>query len=263
VIFYIIAAVVLFVAFTFVSYVHGAVEAGFEPLLPTKADRSGFSNSNFLYSFLPALLGTFLFLTCQPICVAFASLQPFAELSVPRGSLAEKSLLLSYPSMPPIVNTLMALGNRHYKLAFISFVSLLSIALPVLAGGTFTAQFFPDKQKILITANMPSYYALTVILAIYAFSFFVVFPTRKRYLPHAIRTIADMTSFVYQSRLLRDAAFRFPRSKADLVTRLVTDPPGEKGRPRYAFGIFVGRDGMEHLGIDRLRRSDSVMIVTP
>jgi hypothetical protein len=30
----------------------------------------------------------------------------------------------------------------------------------------------------------------------------------------------------------------------------VTDP----GKIRYGFGIHVGRDGLEHLGIDRVRR---------
>ena len=33
---------------------------------------------------------------------------------------------------------------------------------------------------------------------------------------------------------------------------------------RYAFGIFVGRDGKEHLGIDRLQRPGSrEMLVVP
>jgi hypothetical protein len=262
VILFIIAAIVLFLAFTIVSYVHRAVEDGFEPLLPTKADRSSFSSSNFLYSFLPSLLGMILFLAYQPFALAFATLQPFANLSSPTGTSAEQSLLLSYPSLPPIFITVAAMLNKHYKLAYLSFIALISCAIPILAGGTFTAQFFPSAQKILISANMPSFYALTIFLALYALSFPFIFPTRKRYLPHPIRTIADYISFVYASPLLKDIAFREPRSKADLVTRLVTDPPGEKGTPKYAFGVFAGRDGVEHLGVDRLQRPGSMMIVT-
>jgi hypothetical protein len=271
VILFIIAAFVLFLAFTIVSYVNRAVGNGFDPLVSTQADPAGFSPSNFLYSILPSLLGNILFLSYQPIALSFATLQPFADLSYTSGTLAdlsytsgalaEQSLLLAYPSLPPFVLTIAALLNKHDKLAAISLISVLSAAIPILAGGTFTAQFFPSSQRILIAANLPSFYALTTILALYAFSFLLIFPTRKRYLPHPIRTLADYISFVYASPLLRDHAFSKPASKADLVARLVTDPPGEKGRPRYAFGVFVGRDGVEHLGVDRLRRPGSMMIV--
>ena len=111
---------------------------------------------------------------------------------------------------------------------------------------------------------MPAYEVLVVFTVIYALSFLIIWPGRKRHLPHDIRTLGQLVSFFYQSPLLGDAAFKEPRSKIDLVTRLLGAPVGEKARPRYACGVLFRRDGgREHLGIDRLERPGSgEMLVT-
>jgi Protein of unknown function (DUF3433) len=259
---WIVALLVLYLAFLIVSFVNQAVSRGFLPRLATVVDSRGFSASNFFFSFLPSLLGMILFLAWQHIDIYFRTIQPFANLSKPQGAAAEHSLLSAYPSYYPIRVTLRALLNRDFKVAWISFIGLISATIPILTGGIFTAQFF-DQTEVRIAATMPAYYALCVFLGIYAFSFLIIWPKRKRYLPHSIDTLADYLSFLYQSPLLMDAAFREPKTKADLVARLVTGGErrdrGEKSRsrpqmPRYAFGIYVGRDGREHLGIDQLHR---------
>ena len=104
---------------------------------------------------------------------------------------------------------------------------------------------------------MSAYYLLVVIVIIYALSFLTIWPTRKRQLPHDISTVGDLVSFFYKSTLLADAVFEEPRSKTDLVTRLMGRLTGEKGFSKYAFGTFTGVGGSEHLGIHRLedRRS--------
>ena len=264
---WVIFAAVLTITFIVVSFIHNAVEYGFNPLLLSGTNSAGFSSSNFLYSFLPALLGMFLFLIWQPIDTYFRAVQPFVNLSHPKGATAEHSLLLSYPSCYPIETTVLALLNRDFKVAWISFVSLMSMSIPVLAGGVFTAQYFRKENQIRVVATMPAYYALVVFVAIYAASFLLAWPTRKRYLPHRIHTLADLLSFMYQSPLLTDPAFREPKTKADLVGRLVVPAFGEEtGRERsarYAFGIYTGKDGREHLGIDRLQRPGSgEMLIT-
>jgi hypothetical protein len=209
----------------------------------------------------------FLFLVWQPIDTYFRAVQPFVNLSHPKGATAEHSLLLSYPSCYPIETTVLALVNRDLKVAWISFVSLMSITIPVLAGGVFTAQYFRKEDQIRVAATMPAYYALVVFVTVYAASFLLIWPKRKRYLPHPIHTLADLLSFMYQSPLLTDPAFRELKTKADLVGRLVVPAVGEEtGRDRaarYAFGIYIGRDGREHLGIDRLQRPGSgEMLIT-
>ncbi|KAK1138476.1 hypothetical protein N8T08_002491 [Aspergillus melleus] len=244
----------LFIAFVVVSFIHDAIKGGFPPRLPTLPSTGAFSSSNFLYSFIPALIGNILFLAWQPIDVYFRALQPFVGLSRPEGASAEQSLLLAYPSCFPFQVTVLAALNKHFKVAWISFMAVASAAIPILAGGVFLAMWYPSHDEIRIAALMPAFYALIVFCGLYTISFFAIWPRRCRHLPHDISTLADQMSFLYQSPLLADKLLREPRSKADLVTRLVIAPPGDREFPTYGFGIFVGRDGKEHLGIDRFHR---------
>lgn len=255
---WIVVAVVLMLAFVIVSFVKDAVRRGFVPLLPSPTNSQGFSPSDFLYSFVPCFIGMIMFLLWQPIDMYFRALEPFANLGgSTRGSPAEQSLLLDYTACLPVEVTIKAVLAGHYKVAWISFISLLSATLPVLGGGVFTAQYFIPRQEVRIAANMSGYYALVVFVVIYSLSFLTIWPTQKRRLPHDIRTLGQILSFVYESHLLNDSAFWQPRSKVDLVTRLLGRLTGDKGSSRYAFGVYFGRDGREHLGIDRLHRPES------
>ena len=240
---WIVSAVVLTIAFVVVSFVNHAVENGFLPLLPAPTTTSGFSPANFLYSFLPSLLGMALSLAWQSIDVYFRALQPFASLSNRHGTTAEDSLLLDYTASFPFAVTVKAALAGHYKVAWISFIGILSFLIPVLSGGIFTAQFFEATQDVRIAASMPGYEALVVFVIIYTLSLFIIWPTRKRYLPHDIRTLGQLLSFLYQSPLVGDKNFREPQSKVDLVTRLLGDQ-------KYVFQIYVGNDGIEHLGVN-------------
>lgn len=254
---WIATAFVLLIAFIVVSFVKHAVRDGFLPLLTPSTNSIGFSSADFLYSFIPSLLGLILFLLWQSFDMYFRALQPFSNLADPAGASAEESLLLNYTSCFPIAVSIGAAIAGHYKVAWFSFISILSITLPILAGGIFTAQFFTSDQEVRVAADMAGFYALLVFLILYVISFLFFWPTRSRHLPHDIKTLADLISFLYQSPLLDDTAFKGPRSKTDLVTRLLSSQPAGGTHPRYAFGLFKGRDGNEHLGIDRVRRSGS------
>ena len=248
---------VFVIAFLIASFLHSAVEVGFLPLLPAPTTTLGFSPANFLYSFIPSLLGMVLFLLWQPIDAYYRALEPFVRLAHPMGSTAEQSLLLNYTACLPFEATFRAALAGHYRVAWISFISVLSITFPIIGGGIFTAEFNIPVQQVREVATMPAYYALVVFVIIYALSILALWPEPKRYLPHDIRTVGDIISFVYQSQMTSDPAFREPRTKTDLVTSLLSVMPGEREIPRYAFGVYVGRDGMEHLGIDRLKRPGS------
>lgn len=274
----------LFIAFVLVSFIHNAIAHGFRPRLATQPSASGFSPSNFVYSFIPAFIGMIFFLAWQPVDVYFRALQPYASLCARRknsgqasgtggggGATAINSLLLSYPSHLPFQITLQALFNMHYQLALVSLNGLVSLAIPILAGGIFTALTYTTPvPQIRMKTLLPAFYALIAFCGFYTLSLLAIWPRKCRYLPHDISTMADQISFLYQSPLLRDRWVREPRTKDDLVTRLVMAPPGsgsggpgqegtqeegqEQGKARYGFGVYIGRDGKEHLGIDRVRR---------
>ena len=247
----ILIAIALVVAFVVVSFVNRAVQRGFLPQLPAPTTVHGFSPADFLYSFVPTFIGMLLFLLWQPIDMYFRALQPFANLSMSHGCSAEQSLLLDYTSLLPVEITFRAMLDRHLKVAWISFNSLLATTLPILGGGVFTAQYVADTQSVRMAADMSGYYALVVFVMIYALSFLIIWPTRRRHLPHGISTIGQLISFVYQSPLLADPVFG-ARTKIDLVTKLVGRLTGEKGFTQYRFGHFMGLDGVEHVGIHRL-----------
>jgi hypothetical protein len=292
---WIVIALLLLLIFLVVSYLQAtAINTGFVPDLPEAVNKLGFSSSNFLYSFIPALLGLVCLLVWQPIDLAFRRLQPYASMSSAGGCLAEKSLLLSYAADAPFIVTLKAAVNGHIRVALFSFITLIAALLPILAGGVFWNQFYISQQRVRVSAHMTAFYPLTFFLVIYALAYTLVFAGHKRALPNRGITLADTLSLLHQSRLLNDTAFQAPATKTALVTRLLSAPANERnsyhqniddeaaftgskvsiadslrgfGRaraeatmnvdvelPRYAYGKYFGRDGKQHIGVDRVGR---------
>ncbi|PNS19626.1 hypothetical protein CAC42_7470 [Sphaceloma murrayae] len=228
---------ILIVAFLVISYLPAtAVQAGFSPLLPVPVTDRGFSSSNFLYSFLPSLLGLLLFLLLQHLTITISRLQPLANLSSANGGTPESTLLASYTSSPPLLLTLRALLARDYRLALLSLATLLSAALPVLGGGMLWAQFSVPQQTTLIYAHMPAFYALTAFFAIACLASLALVMTGRQRSRYAVptpegsvkgrrnemRRLVDIVALVHQSRLLSDASFRAPGSRVQMVTRVLS-----------------------------------------
>ncbi|PQE15075.1 phosphoribosylaminoimidazole-succinocarboxamide synthase protein [Rutstroemia sp. NJR-2017a BVV2] len=260
-----VTAFFLLLALIIISFLPStAVRKGFAPQVLPGPNGAGYSAANFLYSFIPAIIGMILYLVFQPIDMAFRKLQPWRELANPNGATAEKSILLDYTATLPISTTFSALGNAHYRVAWFSFASLLFILLPVLAGGIFFPLTTPSGE-VRMLPNLSSFYVCLVVLIIYFLTLLLLLPSRKNmYLPHKVDCPAEIISFVHSSRLLDDAAFRAPRSKADLITRLMSISEHFRGgEARFALGVGFGRGGKEVLGIERLGRrgEEEVMVL--
>ncbi|KAI6901540.1 hypothetical protein KC334_g8067 [Hortaea werneckii] len=291
-----IIAIVLLLAFLIVSYLPSTrVSNAFAPTVPAPVNVDGFSATNFLFSFIPALLATLCLLVWLDFDYAYRRLQAFETLVKDEGESAEKSLLLSYVADLPVFVTINAGTNGHWQVAVLSFVSLIAATLPILGGGVFWAQFYIPDQTTRMAAHMTAYYALTVFCVLYALAYLLIFPSRRlRYAAHLMGSnsavsFAEIIDLVHQSRILNDLSFHEPESKIQLVTRLLSAPPGTRisqnpeatqskgsladslrgfGRarqyaaggigpmdvPTYHLGSYVGRDGQEYMGIDRLRR---------
>ena len=302
---WIVVAIVLLVAFLVISFINSAVRLGFLPKVFARTGADGFSASNFLYSFIPALIGHFLFLSLLSLDYSLRVLQPYIALASKGGATAEASLLVDYACRLPFSVTLAAIENKHFQTAVLSFVSFASISIPIIAGGCFWTQYYSSEDVVRVSAELSGYYALCFFLALYAVSLVALWPNRHRAaLPHRSNTLAEIISWVYQSPILADRAFARPQTKPELVARLMGtayaerswarsvaslvrpsrnnlrgDSPtnaaamsekkkaqnervsghqhesaNEPGNIRYGFGIHVGRDGLEHLGIDRVHR---------
>lgn len=239
-----------------------AIRNGFVPRVSPPPNAQGFSPANFLYSFIPSLLGMILYLLFQSLDMSFRRLQPWAELGNPTGATASKSLLLDYSAGLPIQCTWNALKAGHYRVAALSALSFLFILLPVLAGGI----FFPltVSREVRMMPNLPSFYIVLVLLVFYLIGLVTVIPNRYQMrLPHGVDCLAEIFSFVHNSGILTDAAFRAPRTKEDLVSRL-TALSSVGRQARYAFGVYRGRNGKESLGIERIGRrgAQEVMVLS-
>lgn len=289
-----IVAVVLLLAFLIVSYLPSTtITKGFLPMLPSAVGTLGFSSGNFLFSFIPTLLAMLVLLFWMDIDNAYRILAPLEALAgTTSGAIAERSLLVSYTADLPGLATLSALFNGHYRQAFLSAITLLTIPLPILASGVFWAEFNLRRQHVLIYADMSGYYALTVFCTIHALAYLATFPPSSlRHTPIPTpNSLTNILSLLRDSRLLDDLAFHNPVSRTDLVTRLLSPRPGSAlilpnpaaaaskvsvadsvrrlGRARaaaannipshpvkYALGRFTGRDGSEFVGVDRVRVS--------
>jgi hypothetical protein len=217
---YMLIAVILLIAFFVVTFVNKTSIRGFFPKLQAQSDSHGFSPANFLYSFLPALLGLIAFLLWQPLDFTYRRLAPFASLSSPGGAHPEESLLLDYPFTLPIYATIKALSKGDLVVAVTSTLSLVHAALPILAGGIYWAQWYPSSE-VRVAAQSGGLYSLCVFLVIYALGYvFLFFVGRPTALPHAATCLAELISWLYMSPMIADRAFNRPESKHHMIERL-------------------------------------------
>jgi hypothetical protein len=324
---WVLVALVLLVAFYIVAFVNQATTGeGFLPQIRADTNSAGFSPANFLYSFVPGLIGFLLYLLWLPLDFTHRRLEPYRTMTSAAGALAEHSILLDYPFCLPGSVTLAALSNRHWKTAFLSFVSLINFTIPVLSGGIFWAQWYTGSTQVRISAEPSGLYALCVFLALYALALMVLAPGRMFIrMPHESQCLAEVVSWLYQSPILLDRAFTRCHTKIELQTRLLgeravlptgfwasvsnlvhslsreglrggkeaalSEPKNQKAkavlgadrlapppegtttttiegpgaekrssmlssteRALYAFGVYTGRDGRDHLGIDKVGR---------
>lgn len=312
---WILITFVLLIAFYVVAFVNNATTGtGFLPQIRADSNGAGFSAANFLYSFIPGLIGFLLYLLWLPLDLAHRRLEPYREMTTADGALAEHSLLLDYPFRLPGSITLAALSNGHWKVAFLSLISLINTTIPILSGGIFWAQWYAGQTQVRVSAEPSGLYALCVFLALYAIAMVSLAPKRTfMRMPHESKCLAEVVSWLYQSPILLDRAFTRCQTKVELQTRLLGEraavltgfwasmtqlvhsfsreglnkpenqkakavlgvtpdaaPRGSTGtagaaekrmsalsgneRAMYAFGVYTGRDGRDHLGIDKVGR---------
>lgn len=268
-----IAAFFLVLALIIISFLPStALQNGFLPLVPAAPDSAGFSSANFLYSFVPSLLGMLIYFSFKTLSLTLRQLAPWTALSNPDGTTASHSLLLDYTASFPLLTSF---TNNHHLVALFTALAPLTILLPILAGGLFfPIQETPTSSTVIMLPNLPAFYIILAILIlcvialiVLAISFIRPVGRRRHRLPHPVDCLAEIISFLYASSLVHDAAFRDVRSKADLSSRLVgrreRGTGGQRGKGgqevRYAFGVFQGRDGRTHLGVERVKPEEERM----
>ena len=130
------------------------------------------------------------------------STQPYKNLISPHP--ASDNLLLDYNCQLPFIVTYSAITNQHWKVARASAIALLQRLLPILVGGSI--QVTDNDGTCIISASLPLFIIIIIWLLIYAIiiPYEVLEAGHKRHLPRNYLSIADILSWTYASKLLRN-----------------------------------------------------------
>lgn len=250
---YTLVCTLLVVALLVMSFMpQTRIDNGFRPLLAAKPGNDAFSGANFLYSFLPSLIGIIFWMLFQPIDMAFRRLQPWADLGQLDGATASKSILADYAACLPLQSSWRAARNGHWRVALLSFMAQAFVAIPILGGGLFVA-FAREDGQVRMYPSMPVFGVLVAFLLLYVGCLSLAIPRRSLFeLPRPVTSIAALMSLCSAKELTQDSAFRSIRSREDLEGRLgVGRDPREE--TVWFYGVIAGRD--EHrVSVRRMRR---------
>ncbi|EJT73501.1 hypothetical protein, variant [Gaeumannomyces tritici R3-111a-1] len=253
---FVAAAALLLVALLVVSFLPATnIRNGFLPGLPAGPVGGAFSAANFLYSFIPSFIGMLLFLPFQALDMWVRIMQPWAELSRPRqgsrgGATPQQSVLADYAACLPIQSSWHAVRNGHWRVAVISFLSVLFVLIPVLAGGVFMALTL-STSEVRMLPLVSGFGTILALLVLYLVALCSLLPGRQDFrLPHGVTCLAEVISFVANDDVLEDPAFQGVRHKTVLRGKLGADNPDSADT--WALGLGPGKDS--RLGIRRQTR---------
>lgn len=260
---------VLVVALLIVSFLPQTnIESGFRPLLAARPGNAAFSAANFLYSFVPSVIGMVFFMLFQSLDMALRRLQPWGDLVQLDGSPARKSLLADYACCLPLQASWRAARNGHWRLGLLSLMAQLFVFIPILAGGLFMALTtttsggdgnshrgsLETAGDVRMFPSMPVFGVLLAFLLLYVGCLALAIPRRGQYeLPRPVTSVAAIMSLCSAQELTQDAAFRSVRSRADLEGRLGVGGRDARDESKWFYGVVPGRD--EHrVSVRRMQR---------
>ncbi|KAJ4208177.1 hypothetical protein NW759_013801 [Fusarium solani] len=218
------------------------LDQGYFPHLTARPGSGAFSAANFVYAFIPSVLGMFMFLLFQSLDHALRVHQPWADLSKPAGAIASRSLLADYPVCLPIQCTLKALRNGHWRVAVTSLMSVLFIFIPILAGGLFMA-LTNFRGQVKMFPNMPVFGVLLAFLFLYLGTLSLMLPGRQALrIPHPVDCLAELIALCTADETVHDSAFLAVQDTADLEARLGLDRADSREQSHWFFGVAAGRD---------------------
>ncbi|CAG7560799.1 unnamed protein product [Fusarium equiseti] len=218
------------------------LDQGYFPQVQARPNNGSFSAANFLYAFVPSLLGMIMFLLFQSVDHALRVHQPWADLSRSSGSIASKSILADYAACLPFQCTWKALRNGHWRVAVTSFMAVIFIFIPILAGGLFMA-LTNFRGQVKMFPNMPVFGVLLAFLFLYLGCLTLMLPRRQALrIPHPANCLAELIALCTAEDTVHDEAFLAVRDASDLKSRLGLDRPNSREQSRWYFGVAAGRD---------------------
>lgn len=182
-------------------------------------------------------------------------LQPFEGMQKPGP--ATSNMLLDYPSSAPILITVKALSNSHWRVALFSLLSLVATLPPIVATGVFISS--PTPNGFTISIEPLNFYACLTILILYIFFMLFIRPTPGYRLPRIATSISDILCYCHSSRILDDlsndgtpifSCHDATEDRIHLQSRI------HLAKKEYQFGLYRGNDEKMHMGFDVSERHD-------
>ncbi|KAM0323150.1 hypothetical protein ACHAQA_009000 [Verticillium albo-atrum] len=250
-----VVSTLLLVALIAVSFMQGAGwMRGFRPgHMSVYPGGGNFSAANFLFSFIPSLIGLLLYLFLLSLDMSLRTTQPWAELNNPLGSPAGRSMLLDYAACHPFQSTYHAAKNKHWRVAAVSLMGTLAVFIPILAGGLFMARNIEGSNDSRMRPNRAVFFILLALLILYWFALMSLVPCRFSHrMPHSATCLSDIISFLCTDDVREEKGFQFPEAKdrQTMLTKLGLGKRWEESR--WYFGNVPGKD--ERLGVRRLKK---------
>lgn len=158
--------------------------------------------ASFVFQFIPTFVVGLYSWFWKDISLFSRSTQPYINLISPRP--ASDNLLLDYNCQLPYILTYSAMKNKHWKVARVSAVALLQRFLPIILAASI--QVVENDGTCTVFASLPQCIIIMSWLLIYVMiiPYEVLEAGHKRHLPRNYSSIADILSWTYASRLLRE-----------------------------------------------------------
>lgn len=216
---------------------------------------------SFITRFLPACGVAAFSIYWNDTDVYYRLIQPFMGLRQP--SPVDQNLLLEYSTTLPVLTTFTALRAKHWRLALFTAMSLVNKLFVVFVGSLIV---IAPSEKIPNGHHIGFSYGAFMACLSFVLAYLVLIPYAwpglDRRLPWLPASISAWLYFFHASSLTANDAFRPRRTKEErwqMISRLRLQ------EQLYAFGIYPGRDGAVHLGIESAYSyvPEKVRIVVP
>ena len=219
-----------------------------------------FNNYNivegFLFRFLPVtLMGPWFASLWYNADFFYRHTEAFANMD--SAAPACSNILLDYPSSMPVLVTVKAACNSHWRVALFSLLSLTAPVAPIVASGIFVGT--SDATGFTEHIQPGAFWTSFSILIIYLLCIPFARPTPAYRLPRRIRTIIETAQFCYASRLFEEECHGTPifsildatDERIHLISRI------HLAKRNFQFGLYLGKDGRRHLGFDVAERQNA------
>ncbi|KAK0749340.1 hypothetical protein B0T18DRAFT_436909 [Schizothecium vesticola] len=180
-------------------------------LTAAPSHQGAFSPANFLWSFLPSLVGMVLFLGFQSVDMHVRVLAPWAALArQPGGATPEQGLLADWAACAPGVVSVKAARAGEWRVAGVSFLATVFVLLPVLAGGSFMALTVTGTGEVRMFASWGVYGTVLGLAVVFVVAVAGVLSVGRKGMgmTHGVECLGEVVGFLGNEEMLGERGLK-------------------------------------------------------